>query len=363
MKKININLSAKKYSILVERNGLEKLDQYIEEIQFPKKFAIITTVNVADLFLKKITDKLKPRGYEILVIMHPEGEKNKTLMAAAKVCERLLEHGFDRFCGLINLGGGMTSDIGGFAAGLYMRGIRYINVPTTLLAQTDSAIGGKTGVNLRDAKNLLGVFYHPDMVLCDPDILVSLSDIEFISGMAEVIKYAILGDSHLFDYLDNNKEQILQKDPKHLRYIVERCARIKAELVSEDEYDFGKRRLLNLGHTFGHAVEALTSYDRFRHGHAVAIGISIASNIANKLGILKKEDYKKIEDLLDSYRLPTATQNIDPEAAFEQLIKDKKVKLGRLHLVLPTAIGEAVVKDDVPADTIKSAISETFIVL
>lgn len=297
-------------------------------------------------------------GHKVTEVVFPAGEESKRLGTLERICEELVRHGLDRSSFLVALGGGVTGDITGFAAASFMRGIPYVQIPTTLLAQVDSSVGGKTGVNLASGKNLVGAFWQPRLVLADIETLLSLSDRDFREGMAEVIKYGVIWDSEFFTWLEENAAALMAKDVEALSHIVEISCRIKAQVVEADEREGGLRAILNYGHTFGHGIEKVTEYRVLRHGEAVSIGMVAAGRTAALLDLLGADDVRRIERLLTTYGLPVKLpENVNVASLMASFASDKKATGGRPKFVLPTRIGAVKVTADVGAEVLAAALS------
>jgi len=288
----------------------------------------------------------------------PDGERAKNLPTVTRIYEALVKRRFDRSAALLAFGGGVVGDVAGFAAATYLRGIRLVQMPTTLLAQVDSAIGGKVGVNLSAGKNLVGAFHPPSMVLCDPDVLASLPRREFRAGFYEVIKYGVIRSRPLFDRLLPNLKAIFAHDAALLSSIVSECCRIKAEVVSADERESGPRRILNFGHTIGHALEAITKYRRFRHGEAIAYGMLAAAQISVARGTMSAGDEGRLKDLIVHLGPLPPIGDLKASEALEVIAMDKKVVAGRLHFVLAEGIGSTRIVDDVTKTELTAAMTQ-----
>ena len=329
MIKVRVQCS-KSYDVLIERGSLSGAAQLITQSFGSKKLCIVTDDNVQPLYLDKLLGSLKESGAQVCSFVFAHGEENKTMQTVERIMTFLSENHFSRSDMLIALGGGIVGDVTGFAAAVYQRGIEFIQIPTTLLAAVDSSVGGKTGVNLGGLKNQVGAFWQPAMVICDPLTFDTLGEVELSSGMAEVIKYAAICRKDLAQELENGTD---------IEQIIAECVSIKRDIVQADERDNGKRQLLNLGHTFGHAVEKATSH-AFTHGQAVAIGMVMAFNAAQKLGYCAKGEIDVLKRLCDRYGLPTTCS-----ATHEQLLcamqSDKKRSGGTITLILPKAFGDS----------------------
>ena len=281
-------------------------------------------------------------------ILFPDGEPAKSLATLEKICRRLAASGLDRRGTIIAVGGGVVGDVAGFAAATYLRGVRLVHIPTTLVAQVDSAIGGKTGVNLPEGKNLVGAFYQPALVLVDPEVLSTLPPRQFRSGIYEIIKYAILGDRHLFEFLENRTPGLLRQERSALDWVLPRCIALKAQIVSRDERESGPREALNLGHTFGHALESLTRYRRFLHGEAIGWGLIAAARLAAAIGWFGAAEAGRIEALVREVGAVPPLPRVSPAQWLAAMRGDKKTRGGRLRFVLPRQIGEVRAAENVP---------------
>lgn len=290
-------------------------------------------------------------------VLFADGEAAKTISTVEKICRRLAAIGLDRRGTIVAVGGGVVGDVAGFAAATYLRGVRLVQIPTTLVAQVDSAIGGKTGVNLPEGKNLVGAFYQPALVVVDPGLLRTLPARQFHSGIYEVVKYAVLADRHLFEFLENRMEELLRQESSALDWIVPRCIALKAQIVSRDERESGPREALNLGHTFGHALESLTRYRRFLHGEAVGWGLIAAARLAEAINWLTAVDAARIEALICSAGALRPIPRISPPKWIAAMRGDKKARGGRLRFILPRQIGEVRCAENVPERVLKSILS------
>ncbi|GFP28374.1 3-dehydroquinate synthase, partial [Candidatus Hakubella thermalkaliphila] len=286
-------------------------------------------------------NSIRSSGFDVIPVIIPDGEKYKDISIVQKIYGELLRHRLDRKSTLIALGGGVIGDITGFVASTYMRGIDYIQIPTTLLAHVDSSVGGKTGVNHKLGKNMLGTFYQPKLVWIDIDTLKTLPQKELLAGLAEVIKYGVIWDAKLFAFLENNRDKILRLDKKSLTHIIKRSGEMKAAVVSKDEKEAGMRAILNYGHSIGHAIETATGHNKYLHGEALAIGMHIEARLAEKLGIVSEISVRKIKSLIDSYCLPSETPSkIDVNSLLASMQLDKKAVAGELKFILPERIGK-----------------------
>ena len=342
---ITIEIQEKKKNYKVFINELDKLS-------FDKKVAIITNPKVSGLHLQTLLKYIKAK--ELYIITVPDGEEHKTLHTVSYILDRLNEHQLDRESQLVAFGGGVIGDMTGFAASLHLRGIDFIQVPTTLLAQVDASVGGKTGVNNKFGKNLIGAFYQPSAVYCETKFLKTLPKREFGAGVAEIVKMAVTFDKDFFEWLENHT--LLEE--KNLEIAIEKCIRIKADVVSKDEKEAGIRAVLNYGHTFAHVIENETNYKRYLHGEAVSIGIVMANTLALKLELLDKNEFERIKKLLLSYNLPVSYEIKDVESFYESFFHDKKSLNHKIKFILPHHIGGYKMADDVKKDVIISSMRE-----
>jgi 3-dehydroquinate synthase len=323
-----------------------------------RDLCVVTNTTVAPLYLERLRATLS--GRRIAECVLDDGEQHKTLATVGRVVDRLVEAKVNRDTTVLALGGGVVGDIAGFAAAIYQRGVGYVQIPTTLLAQVDSSVGGKTGVNHPGGKNLIGAFHQPLAVIADTTTLSTLPDREMRAGLAEVIKYGCVWDPILFDWLELNIGPIARRDAAALEYAIARSCEIKAAVVAQDERETGVRALLNFGHTFGHAIEAATRFATYLHGEAVALGMLMAATLSQRLGLLDGEENQRIHDLVARAGLPTAAPRIGVARAFELMQMDKKVLAGQVRLVLLTRIGRAVVTADYAQDALNATLTEYF---
>lgn len=338
MESISVNLGSRGYQIHIGSGILSHLGRLCRSLFSSSKAVVVTNPLIRGLYGNKAEDSLKREGFSPVVLEVPDGECYKTLEEASRLYNGLLSAQVDRKTPLIALGGGVIGDLAGFVASTYMRGIPFVQVPTSLLAQVDSSVGGKVAVNHPLAKNLIGSFYQPKMVLIDLDSLKTLPERELRAALAEVIKYGIIADSIFFEYLEERIDDILNLKDEVLQVIVRTSCQIKARIVEEDEREEGLRAILNFGHTIGHALEALTNYEQYRHGEAVAIGTALAARLSQRLGLCPSEEAVRIERLLQRAGLPFQ-HSLPPENVINYLFYDKKVREGVIHFVLTTGIG------------------------
>jgi 3-dehydroquinate synthase len=347
MPTLNVDLGERSYPIYIETGLFNQAGFLLSAIQ-GKQCAIVTNETVAPLFLNTIKKPLNNAGISSFDIILPDGEQYKTVEYFNVVLTQLLENRAARDTTLIALGGGVIGDMGGFAAACYQRGIPFIQVPTTLLSQVDSSVGGKTAVNHPLGKNMIGAFYQPKAVFIDTNSLSTLPEREFSAGMAEVIKYGIMYDGDFFTWIENQTTAIKHRDPDALRYLITKCCAIKAEVVNLDEKEHGVRALLNLGHTFGHAIEAEKGYGVWLHGEAVAAGMALATKLAALRNWISMSESSRIQRLLTLFNLPVSgPTDMSAEIYVGHMQHDKKVLSGKMRFIVPTSIGSAKIIDDV----------------
>ncbi len=333
MRTVRVETDSGGYDVKIASGLIDVLGNTVLNLTSAKRCVVVSGENVFPLYGEQAIKSLRSAGIGAETIVFPAGEDTKSLTCYAELLNYLAEQKLTRSDCLVALGGGVTGDLGGFAAATYQRGIPYIQVPTTLLAAVDSSVGGKTAINLPAGKNQAGAFWQPRCVLCDTDMLLTLPERELHAGYAEVIKYAVLGDADLFDHL--------QRHDISTEETIETCVRMKAEIVADDERDTGRRRLLNLGHSFGHAIESRSGY-RLLHGEAVAVGLAMVSRAAVKKGILDAMSCGAIIEMLQEYELPTEPE-WGADELFDLLLQDKKFYSGKLHLIVPKSIGWCVI--------------------
>ena len=357
MQTLQVDLGHDKYPITIGSGLLD--DRALLEEQIPARdLLIVTNTTVAKLYLPRLAASLKQRHIADCIL--PDGEQHKTLQTANWVFDALIANRLNRDGYVVALGGGVVGDIAGFAAACYQRGIGYVQVPTTLLAQVDSSVGGKTGVNHSGGKNLIGAFYQPHAVIADTDALKTLPERELKSGLAEVIKYGCVWDPLLFDWLDRNIPLLLKQDAEALRYAIGRSCEIKATVVARDEREHDLRAILNFGHTFGHAIEAATSYEKYLHGEAVGIGMLIAADLSQRLGLIEAPVKERLRDILARTGLPLKAPRIGAARALELMQMDKKVIAGAVRLVLLEKLGRAIVTVQYPKAALDATLAEHF---
>lgn len=357
MLELTVGLDERSYPIFIGENCFDHAASYLQDKPVGKRYCIIADDKVAGLYGNSLLEKLNQRGLETEMVTFAHGEQNKNLETVARLATAMAQKGFDRKDAVIALGGGVSGDIGGFVASSYMRGIPFIQVPTTLLAQVDSSVGGKTGVDIPEGKNLVGAFYQPKAVFIDPAVLRSLDSQEVLGGLAEVIKYGVIRDRVFLQFLKEKREAILALDSEVLSELIFTCCKIKAEVVAEDERESDVRRILNYGHTIGHAVEAASEFTLI-HGMAVAIGMAAVNKMAVELQTLGADDAEMIHQLLTDYGLPTEIPaEYSRERIKKYLLSDKKTVGGTVFFVIPAGLGKTVIRGDIQAELIDLVLS------
>jgi 3-dehydroquinate synthase len=374
---IPVELSERSYDIQIEAGALERSGVALASLGDVSRVLLVTDENVDELYTETVAAALVDRGLDLDVVVIPAGEESKTIEMANSLWERFLEVGADRKSVAVALGGGVVGDLTGFVAATYVRGIRFFQIPTTLLAQVDSSVGGKTAVDLPGGKNMVGAFWQPGGVLIDPNVLSTLPADQYRAGLGEVVKYGASLDADFFAFLERNAEKIAARDPETLGAVVAKCCEIKAQIVSEDEFETtGRRALLNYGHTFGHALESALGYGTLLHGDGVSIGSLAAARLAKRLAEKGDARFSAVDgawvarqtELLERLGLPTSLEVVGrrigdaPETSVERLVDlmrtDKKAEFGKLSFVLPTALGQCVRLRDVSPEDAAAALAE-----
>jgi 3-dehydroquinate synthase len=354
---VTVNLGARSYPVLIG-SGLLRSAALLGA-QVPRRDVLLVSNSVvAPLYASLLQQHLPVR--RLVQVILPDGEQHKTLETASRVFDVLIANRFGRDCLVIALGGGVVGDLAGFVAACYQRGVDWIQVPTTLLAQVDSSVGGKTAVNHPGGKNLIGAFHQPHAVLADTEVLQTLPDRELHAGLAEVIKYGLIYDAAFFDWLERHLEALLARESEALVHAIGRSCEIKAEIVARDEREQGERAWLNLGHTFGHAIEAATGYVEWLHGEAVGTGMLIAADLSARLGRLDADTVSRLRALLARAKLPIAAPQIGAARALDYMRVDKKVQSGRVRLVLLEGLGRAVVTGEYPDAVLQATLEAHF---
>ena len=352
---VNVELQERRYPILIG-NGLLQ-DERSYPVKRGDRVMIVTNPTVAQFYLDTVTFALKKRGCEVDHVLLPDGEKYKTLESLNLIFTALLQGNHGRDTTIMALGGGVIGDVAGFAAASYQRGVRLIQIPTTLLSQVDSSVGGKTAVNHELGKNMIGAFYQPSMVIIDTHTLGTLPKREVNAGLAEVIKYGAILDYEFFEWLEAHIDELVALNNESLQHCIARCCQIKADVVARDETEKGDRALLNLGHTFGHAIETHLGYGNWLHGEAVSTGMIMAAALSEQLGDISVADVSRLEKLLARANLPTLSpDSMQPEDYLPHMMRDKKVLAGKLRLVLLKSLGQAYIATDTDKDLVLNAI-------
>ncbi|MGM0415076.1 MAG: 3-dehydroquinate synthase [Bacillota bacterium] len=356
--KLKVQLDKDSYEIIIDNEILDQSGQIIRSsLNIGDKILIITDQNVNTLYGDRLKNSLEKENYQVQRHIIEPGEKSKSNHQLNKIYDLLLESRFDRNSTIIALGGGVVGDLAGMAAATFMRGINFIQIPTSLLAQVDSSVGGKVAINHPKAKNIIGAFYQPEIVIIDIDLLKTLKPRDYNTGLGEVIKYGLGFNKDLFTYIENNIAEIKEINNEVLRKLVFNCCQIKSDIVNQDEKEKGVRAKLNLGHTIGHAVEALTGYQEYTHGEAIAIGMVYESYLAEKLNYMKLEEINRLKELLASFDLPiTLPESIKFDDLINKMKTDKKVKNNQIFLALPNSLGDTIVTSDWDENILKNII-------
>ena len=355
MQTLTVGLAERSYPIHIGNGLLEQADLLLPHLQH-KRAAVVTNTTVAPLYLEPLRSRLQAAGVETIPVILPDGEAYKNAETLGQIYDALLTHRCERNTPLIALGGGVVGDMTGYAAATFLRGVPFIQIPTTLLAQVDSSVGGKTGINHPLGKNMIGAFYQPKVVLADIATLNTLPDQELRSGIAEVIKYGLIRDLPFFEWLEQNMLKLLARDAAALQYAVTQSCQNKAEVVGADERESGDRALLNLGHTFGHAIETGMGYGVWLHGEGVAAGTIMAADLSHRLGWISEQDVARTRRLIELAELPVVGPLLGTENYLQLMGLDKKVVGGRMRFVLLKSIGHAVVSGDVPQELLRQTL-------
>jgi 3-dehydroquinate synthase len=355
MKKVAVQLGENSYEVLIGAGLLGEAGAHLKAMGFTGKAAFVTNPTVNALYGQALRNSLEAAGLATSTFEVPDGEEYKTLASAGELFLKLGKMRAERQTPVVALGGGVIGDVTGFVAATYLRGVPFIQIPTTLLSQIDSSTGGKTAVDMEGLKNRIGAFYQPKLVLADVSTLKTLPSREFASGLAEVIKHAVIKDKEYFNFIEQHIDKIRAQDARALTHIVARSVEIKASYVEQDERDTGIRNVLNLGHTIGHAVESVSGFG-LKHGEAVAIGLVAVCELARRLGVLSEGDAGRIKALLQRAGLPVDMPLLDKEKIMDAMGQDKKVHGGRMRFILPHTIGEVAISDDVPPALVREII-------
>ena len=357
MKKVRVRLGGRSYTIHIGPGLLEEAGLLLQDLGFSDRAVIVTNPNLRKLYGNTLKQSLVSRGFKVAILEVPEGEEQKSLETAGRLYQELTDCFAERTTPVLALGGGVIGDLTGFVAATYLRGVPLVQIPTTLLAQVDSSIGGKVAVNHGQLKNKIGAFYQPGLVIADINVLKTLSAVELSDGLAETIKYGVIRDAELFAYLERNIERVRSFDVRALESIVFRSAKIKADVVAKDEFDAGLRNILNFGHTVGHALESVSDFG-ISHGQAVAIGMGAAARISSWLGFLPDKEVTRIKELIARAGLPVELPILEITRLIHAMKHDKKVLQGRIRFVLPKAVGEVFISDEVTTSLVEQVLLE-----
>jgi 3-dehydroquinate synthase len=356
MKTVKLDLADRSYDVCIGAGLLDKLGKYLRKVAPAAKVVLVSDQTVYNLYGSRVEEALKLSNYDVYDYIIKPGDKSKSLSVAAKIYDVLYEARIERSDPVVALGGGVVGDLAGFIAATWLRGVPFVQVPTTLEADIDASVGGKTAVNHPRGKNLIGAFYQPKMVLMDIDTLNTLSERDIRAGLAESIKHAVIKDASFFDFHEQHAQRILTLDRPVLEQLLTRNCQIKAQVVSSDEREGGVRAILNFGHTIAHAVEVAGKYSRWRHGEAVALGMIAAGFLAVQKGIFPRDQFGRMENLIHRFGLPCRCKGLDFSHLFNLMKRDKKVKAGKIRFVLPTRIGKVEIFDDIERPQIIEAL-------
>lgn len=353
MRKVRVDLPGNGYDILIG-NGLEaEIASFFEDAGFSSRALILSDTNVGKIYAEKIAELLQRAGKQPSVHLVPAGESSKSLTEAEHIYTKAIEQGLDRKSAIIALGGGVVGDLAGFIAATYMRGIPFVQIPTSLLAQVDSSVGGKVAVNHRLGKNMIGAFYQPKCVFIDLACLSTLPKRELFTGLGEIVKYGVIYDEAFFSYLEEHAEAILDLHPEETEHLVVRSCEIKAAVVGEDEREAGLRAILNFGHTMGHAIEKETRYVRYNHGEAVAVGMMGAAYLSRELGLVGDAEVERLRGLLERFSLPTKAEGCTEDGMYAAIFHDKKAVDGKVKWILMEGVGRVKAVPDVPETVVR----------
>jgi 3-dehydroquinate synthase len=353
---IPVRLGSQSYTIVVERGALPRLAEHLHALRVGRRVALVSSPQIIRLHGKLVADRLREAGFEVSVAEVPDGEAAKQLAVAERCWDSLLQAGLDRTSTVLALGGGAVGDVAGFVAATYMRGVNFVQLPTTVLAQVDASIGGKTAIDHPKAKNLIGAFHQPRLVVVDPLTIDTLPGRDFRSGLAEVVKHGAVLDASYFALLERETASILARDPAILEDVIGGSCRLKASVVERDERESDLRAVLNYGHTLGHALEASSGYARWTHGEAVALGMVGEARLARRRGLASDETVARQERLLEALGLPVRAPGIAVDTVMEAMSHDKKAKDGRIPFVLAPEIGRFRVEYDIPRDDVRAVL-------
>ena len=357
IRRVTVALGERSYPIVIGNGIDDEIIAFVRQASYSTQGMIVTDANVGAIHADRVAELLVRAGVRAEIVTIPEGESSKSLAQANELFTRAIELGMDRRSPIFALGGGVVGDLAGFVAATYMRGVPFIQMPTSLLAQVDSSVGGKVAVNHPRGKNLIGAFYQPDAVFMDLDLLKTLPAREISTGLGEIIKYGMIYDADFFAWLEDHCAAVLALEPSAAVHMIARSCEIKADVVRQDEREGGLRRILNFGHTIAHAIEKETGYARYRHGEAVAIGMIGAAQISEEMGLFSATDRLRMVELIRTMRLPLMAEGVSPDAMYDDLFHDKKTVGGRIHWVLADGIGEVSVHSDVPKGVVCDVLS------
>lgn len=357
MRKVRVELGSQSYDIVIGENIGEEIKSFVAQAGFSKKALLITDTNVGPLYADSVKKILTEAGLSVEIATITAGESAKSMAVAEDLFTKAIELGLDRKSPIFALGGGVVGDLAGFIAATYMRGVPFVQIPTSLLAQVDSSVGGKVAVNHKLGKNLIGAFYQPKAVFMDLTMLKTLPKREIATGLGEIIKYGIIYDADFFQFLEENIAAVRNLEPTVVTHMIARSCEIKAEVVSQDEKEAGLRRILNFGHTIAHAIEKETGYVRYNHGEAVAIGMVGVADISRQLGLISEYDQVRLTQLITAMNLPIKAAGCTVDAMYVDIFHDKKTVGGKVNWVLMTSIGTVISRNDIAEDVVRSAMA------
>lgn len=358
MREIEVNLGERTYSILIDTGILGQSGKLIRQVSSASRVMLVSNPTVFSLYGEQLRQSLENSGFETAIALMPDGEEYKNLAEASRILDQVVNSGLERNSLVVALGGGVVGDLAGFVAAIYQRGIGFVQVPTTLLAQVDSSVGGKVAVNHPQGKNMIGSFHQPIRVIIDPLTLETLEEREFKSGLGEIVKYGIIFDRDFFAFMQDNVQEIRNRDTRCVSALIYQSCLLKKEIVEKDEKELGLRAVLNLGHTFGHAIEKLTGYTSYRHGEAVVMGTAAAANLAEQLGLMQAAECEKVIDLFRRLGILMPFPAIEPQEIYKGMLNDKKVINGKIRFVLPKGIGDFAIMENIDRQQVFKAIKK-----
>ncbi len=353
MRKVRVDLPTNGYDILIGKGLEEEITSFVESAGFSSRVLVISDTNVGKVYGEKILELLRRAGKQPAMHNVPAGESSKSLEEAEHAYTKAIEQGLDRKSAIVALGGGVVGDLAGFIAATYMRGVPFVQIPTSLLAQVDSSVGGKVAVNHRLGKNLIGAFYQPKRVFIDLDCLSTLPRREIFTGLGEIVKYGVIYDEAFFSYMEEHSEDILAMQLPAIEHLVVRSCEIKAQVVAEDEKETGLRAILNFGHTMGHAIEKETRFVRYNHGEAVAVGMLGAAYLSREMGLIGNAEVARIRGLIEKFSLPTQADGCTEEGMYASIFHDKKAVDGKVKWILMEGVGRVRATSDVPEAAVR----------